>query len=151
ISLSDELEAAFTCAADVGGDGNGDEHQAEAALLAISPTLAEPGACNEGFIRDDALLVLVIITDEDDGAVFGQGSPGEPLDWVDEIVARKGVESNVVTLALAGLSPPNACDVDVPFEGAQVAQRLRQFVQAFTYGQLGDVCADDYAPFFEAS
>jgi hypothetical protein len=151
ITLADDLAGAFTCAANVGGDGNGDEHQVEAALRAISPELAEPGACNEGFLRDDALLVLVIITDEDDGAVFGQGSPGNPNDWAAQLVARKGVESNVVILALAGVPSPNACNLDIPFEGAQLATRLRMFVQSFTYGRMGDVCADDYAPFFADS
>jgi hypothetical protein len=145
ISLADDLESAFTCAADVGGDGGGDEHQIEAALRAISPELGEPGACNEGFIRDNALLVLVIITDEDDKPTMaGSGSPGDPDDWFAQVVARKGVESNVVTLALTGLPSPGACN-------SLSADRIRQFTQMFTYGQLGDVCADDFAPFFDAS
>jgi hypothetical protein len=147
ISLADDLESAFTCAARVGDTGSTDEHQIEAAMRAISPDLAALGACNEGFIRDDALLVLVIITDEDDE----HGSPGEPDDWFAEIVARKGVESNVVTLTLAGIAPPNECDPDVPFGDAVPATRIREFTQKFNYGRFGDVCADDYAQFFEAS
>jgi hypothetical protein len=147
ISLADDLEPAFTCAARVGDTGSTDEHQIEAALRAISPELGMPGACNEGFIREDALLVLVIITDEDDE----HGSPGEPEDWFAEIVARKGVETNVVTLTLAGISPPNECDPDVPFGDAVPAARIREFTQKFEYGRIGDVCADDYAPFFDAS
>jgi hypothetical protein len=147
ISLADDLESAFTCAAQVGGTGASDEHQVEAALRAISPELGAPGQCNEGFIRDDALLVLVIITDEDDD----HGSLGEPDDWFADIVARKGVESNVVTLTLAGISPPNLCDPDVPFGDAVPADRIHEFTQMFTYGRSGDVCADDYAPFFDAS
>jgi hypothetical protein len=148
ISLADELAPAFTCAAEIGGNGDTDEHQIEAALRAISPELGAPGACNAGFIRDDALLVLVLITDEDDGAVFGQGSPGDPSGWFDEIVARKAVESNVVMLALAGRPPPNACDDAVPFEGAQIAHRIAQLVNMFSYGEMGDVCANDYSEFF---
>lgn len=147
ISLADDLESAFTCAARVGDGGSTDEHQVEAALAAISPELAAPGACNEGFIRDDALLVLVIITDEDDE----HGSLGEPDDWFADIVARKGVESNVVTLTLAGISPPNECDPDVPFGDAVPGTRIREFTQMFTYGRFGDVCADNYAPFFDTS
>ena len=151
ISLADELAPAFTCAGDVGGNGDTDEHQIEAALRAIGPELGAPGACNEGFIRDDALLVLVVITDEDDGAVFDQGSPGEPADWFAEIVARKGIESNVVMLALGGLPLPNACNNAVPFEGAQITYRISSLVDRFSYGQMGDVCADDYSGFFEDS
>jgi hypothetical protein len=145
ISLADDLESAFTCAADVGGGGGGDEHQIEATLRAISPELGAPGACNEGFLRDDALLVLVIISDEDDKPTpAGPGSPGDPDDWFEEIVARKGVETNVVTLGLISIASPNACN---PFP----AQRIQEFTQKFTYGQIGDVCADDFAPFFDAS
>lgn len=150
ISLADELAPAFTCAADVGPDGDTNERQIAAALRAIGPELAGPGGCNEGFIRDDALLVLVLITDEDDpGApIPGHGSPGNPNTWFAEIVERKGVESNVVVLALAGLPPPNACNNDVPFEGAQITYRIAEFVGKFTYGEMGDVCANDYTAFF---
>jgi hypothetical protein len=145
ISLADDLESAFTCAANVGGGGGGDEHQIEAALRAISPELGAPGACNEGFIRDDALLVLIIISDEDDKpTVAGPGSPGDPDDWFAQVVARKGVESNVVTLSLTSIPSPIACN-------SLSADRIRQFTQMFTYGQVGDVCADDFAPFFDAS
>jgi hypothetical protein len=150
ISLADELESAFTCAADVGPDGDTNERQIEAALRAIGPELAAEGACNEGFIRDDALLVLVLITDEDDpgSPLPGHGSAGSPSTWFAELVERKGVETNVVALALAGVQPPNACKHDVPFEGAQLAFRIRQFIERFTYGEMGDVCADDYSGFF---
>ncbi len=144
ISLADDLASSFTCAGHVGDQGNGDEHQIEAALRAISSELGEPGACNEGFIRDDALLVLVVITDEDDKETpAGSGSAGDPDDWFADIVARKGVETNVVTLALTGVSPLSECAIE--------AHRIEQFVDNFTYGRIGDVCATDYAPFFEAS
>jgi hypothetical protein len=150
ISLADELAPAFTCAATVGPDGDTNERQIEAVLRAIGPDLAGPGGCNEGFLRDDALLVLVLITDEDDpgSPILGQGSPGGPAQWFAEAVARKGVETNIVFLALAGLPPPNQCDNDVPFEGAQITYRIAQFVEKFTYGEMGDVCADDYSAFF---
>jgi hypothetical protein len=153
VSLADDLASSFTCAANVGPGGDTNEQQIEAALRAIGPELAGPGACNEGFIRDDALLVITLITDEDDpgSPLAGQGSEGDPSSWFAELVARKGLESNVVVLALAGLPPPNACDEDVPFEGAQITWRIEQFVQKFTYGEMGDVCADDYSGFFAAA
>ena len=146
ITLADELEPSFTCAAAVGGGGDNDEHQLEAAIRAIGPELGQVGGCNEGFSRDDALLVLVLITDEDDGGGALPGSPGGPAQWFDQIVARKGVETNVVVLALAGVLP-NACD-DLPDESAQVAFRIEDFVEAFTFGEMGDVCSSDYGPFF---
>ena len=74
----------------------------------------------------------------------GPGSPGDPDDWFDEIVARKGVESNVVMLALTSIASPDACN-------SFPAERIQDFTQKFTYGQIGDVCADDFAPFFDTS
>lgn len=155
ISLADELAPAFTCIADVGGDGSKDERQVEALLRAVGPELAAPTACNAGFVRDDALLVAVLITDEDDAPspIPGQnGSPGSPLSWFDELVAIKGgVETNVVVLALAGVLPPNACEPGSPTEGSQLTPRIENFVERFSFGEMGDVCADDYSGFFAAS
>jgi hypothetical protein len=60
---------------------------------ALDPALNAVGACNEGFLRADALLVLVSITDEEDdheaACNLNPGSPGEPSDWFDTIVAAK--------------------------------------------------------------
>ena len=95
--------------------------------------------------------MVVLITDEDDGKQTNQGSPGEPSDWFDAVLQRKGYESNVVVLALAGVPPPNECQNNVPFEGAQLTWRIADFVERFTYGQMGDVCSDDYSSFFDAS
>lgn len=155
ISLEDPLQEAFTCAGMVGVDGDGDEHPIEAAMNATGTALAEPGACNEGFLRDDALLVLVLITDEDDGgsSIPGHtGSPGGPSTWFQDLVARKGgVESNIVVLALIGVPTPNDCDPNDPFEISSIATRLTNFVNRFTHGAIGDVCTNDYSPFFADS
>lgn len=153
ISLADELGPAFTCAASVGADGDSNERQIGAALAAISPERGAPGACNEGFLRDEALLVLVLITDEDDpgSPIPGDGTAGSPATWFAELVARKGLETNIVVLALAGIVPPNACNNGVPFEGAQISYRIAEFVKKFTYGEMGDVCASDYSGFFAGS
>ncbi len=153
ISLDDPLAEAFTCAAEVGLDGDSDERQIQAALEALGPTHAGVGGCNEGFFRDDALLVLVLISDEDDGGspIPGfTGSPGDPSQWFEQFAELEGgVESNIVVLGLIGVPPPNACDPDDPFELNIVATRLSNFIDKFTFGFEGDVCADDYGPFFE--
>lgn len=153
----DPLEESFACAAHVGTGGSGWEKPIAATLAALDPGLGEPGACNEGFIRDDALLVLVIITDEDDRppGPSGGGSPGWPSDWFDGIVqAKGGNETNVVTLALVGTDGwdiPNVCPA-LPMDendGADNAIRIIQMVNMFTYGYVGDVCASNYQPFFD--
>jgi len=54
------------CLFAVGTAYDPDEKTLDTAIAAISPELSMPGACNEGFIREDAALLIVLITDEDD-------------------------------------------------------------------------------------
>src|SRR5690606_5187474 len=60
-----DLVAAFTCMGSRGFAGPGDEQTMSSMLAAVGPLVA-PGQCNEGFLRDDAILVVTIITDEED-------------------------------------------------------------------------------------
>ncbi len=53
---------AFTCLANLGTGGCGFEQPLEAAWRALDPKLGR----NPGFLREDALLAVVFITDEDD-------------------------------------------------------------------------------------
>jgi hypothetical protein len=149
----DDLSSQFACAAQVGTGGDDDERVARAMLNAIDP--ARP--CNAGFIREDALLVIVIISDEDDvrdgcssELGFGDevcdsyGSGGRPDDWVAELATHRDPES-VVVLSLIGDRPGNGC-------GAVVAARLLGFARRFgENGHVGDVCADSYDAFFRAA
>ncbi|MCA9687250.1 MAG: hypothetical protein KC457_34135, partial [Myxococcales bacterium] len=153
ITLADDLATAFPCAAEVGISGDIEERQIEALLRAAGPEYAGVGGCNEGFIRDDALLVVVVITDEDDGSIVPgeESSVGDPPQWFDELVAIKGgIESNAVVLALIGRPLPNDCNPNDTFT-AKVGHRIKAFVDLFSYGRIGDVCAGDYAPFFNES
>src|SRR5205085_11472488 len=56
--------ATFTCMASVGAGGCGFEHQLEAVYAALHNNLPE----NAGFLRDDAVLVVVFLTNEDDAS-----------------------------------------------------------------------------------
>lgn len=135
---ADDLPTSFTCAAQVGIDGSGDEMPIDAALAALGPDLGAPGACNEQFVREDALLVLVIITDEEE-----EGSAGDPPQWFNALTALKGgVESNIVVLSLIGPKNP-ACK-----DAAEIGERLTEFTEMFTYGSVGQICAENYQMFF---
>jgi hypothetical protein len=143
---SDNLASKFACAAKVGVDGALAEKPMAAMLRAVSPGLSAVGACNEGFIRSDALLIVVVITDEEDteGGNF-PGSPGGPQQWFDQLVAYKGgVESNIVVITIAGFPAPNLCTTDT----AEHAARLLAFTDLFTYGYKGDVCTPSYSAYF---
>ncbi len=107
---ADDLGTKFACAAKVGSEGNGLEMPMAAMEVAVRKDLGGPGECNEGFIRDDALLVIVVITDEWDGPGDPEffGSPGNAASWFNTVVTAKGVAENVVVLSLvhsAGCPP----------------------------------------------
>lgn len=139
-----------------GTGGDGLERQMAAITDAIGPQ-NQPGQCNEGFVRDDAVLVVTLVTDEEDdpndGNDMDENSPGNPQDWYDAVVAAKlGDPSAVVVLGLVGDTdlPNAACAPIDDVVGAEPAPRLRQFVELFgDRGIWASVCTPDYNPFFE--
>lgn len=148
-----DLAGKFACAAQVGTGGNDDERPMAALLGALSPEQNAPGDCNAGFLRDDALLVVVIISDEDDvpdvcdglGNCDTYGSGGTPDEWFEAVVmAKGGFPQNAVVLSLVGLRLDNAC-------GAVPAAKLIGFANRFGgNGYTDDVCAESYDDFFTA-
>ncbi len=159
-SVDTNVDQAFPCVADVGVDGSGLEKVAESMTEAVG-THAAPGECNEGFLRDDALLVVTLITDEDEGCPDGgcgtfqsPGSAGNPALWYDDLVAAKGgSDEGIVVLGLIG-DLDLAASICQPFDdvaltGAEPSPVLRDFVGRFgDHGMTGSVCAPDYGEFF---
>ncbi|MFV8754482.1 hypothetical protein ACNOYE_28370 [Nannocystaceae bacterium ST9] len=134
------LPQKFTCIASVGTDGDSDEKPLQALTAAVSPELQGPGGCNTGFLRDDAVLVLTIITDEEDGSL------GTPNGLYQNIVAQKGGHpENVVVLGLIndGELPGAICPVEA------VAPRIVEFMSYFPNSMRGSICDLNYAPVFE--
>lgn len=137
-----DLSAAFQCAAKVGSDGDGNEKAMSALVGALSDELAQPGGCNEAFVRDDAILVVTFITDEEDN-----GSTGVPEGWYANVIAsKKGDQSAIVMLGLI-----NDLDVPAPLCPAESddAVKLRTFVDMFPNHIRGSVCEPNYNGFFE--
>lgn len=148
-SAQPELDAAFDCVADVGAFGDFGEQPMDALLGAISPGLNDPGGCNAGFLRRDAVLVTIVVTDEDD-----QLSSGDATVWHQALLdAKGGNEDGVVVLGLVG---DNNVDGGLPggpcsLIGADGTPELQRFVQLNRHHALASVCAADYSPFFEQS
>ena len=143
-----DVAESFRCIAGIGlGNGNV-ELTAQAIIGAI--TGDGPGGCNAGFVREDALLVIVNITDTDDPSAYppGEGSTGDPDGWYSAIVSAKGgVETNVVMISV--LPPPNpSCTVEGNWSpllpGPLDAPRLDELTTMFTHHYVGDICANDY-------
>jgi hypothetical protein len=148
MTQADDLDTTFACAAQVGTSGNGFEVPMQAMQAAIDPNgpLLQSGGCNEGFLREDALLVLVIITDENDGPSDPEGSPspGTPMDWYDAVVAAKdGIPENVVVVSLVNAAGGPCPTGDLVYDGVHIVE----FTDLFgDNGLVGGVCEPDYSP-----
>ena len=133
-----DLGASFGCIAKVGTDGSGDERPVEALTGALSDTLNGAGGCNAGFLRDEAILVVTIITDEEDSS-----SAGSPQGWVTNVIAQKGGDgTGIVMIGL--INDPDATD-SVCGADAEDPARLREFIESFPNSYRGSVCAPNYA------
>ena len=64
LPATQDLVETFTCMSSVGAQGCGFEHQLESVWAALAGGIPE----NRGFLRDDALLLVVLLTNEDDGS-----------------------------------------------------------------------------------
>jgi len=77
----------------------------------------DPGECNEGFLRADANLSVVFISDEDDNSPGWDG--GDAYYWrtyVDAMIARRGSADGLVLSAVAG-PVPDGCATAEPGNG----------------------------------
>ncbi len=136
----------------VGGDPDGRPMDS---LLGALVNAGSASGGGEGFLRDDALLVVVLVTDQDDAAdpVEGGGSMGDPSEWAQSLADIKGFKQNVVVFSMVGHPAPNACP---PFQwdgntGAEIATRLLDFTERFPNNIVGDVCALQYSSQFNAA
>jgi hypothetical protein len=153
--MSDTFASEFECAAVVGTEGNPIEQQASALVEAVSSPLNAGDGCNQGFLREDALLVFLVISDEEDDVNDlpepQGGSLGDPAQWYEAVLAAKGGEpENAVALGLLGGSPRfGDCDeLSEGLTGAEQTTRLSGFIELFPTHFVGSVCSPDYAPFF---
>lgn len=145
-----DMAQKFACAANVGTSGPAIEMPLRAAELAIAP------ATNPGFVRDDALLAIVMITDEDDCS-----RRTSPFETAGDGCAENGdVDLPTVTSFISGfdqvkgdrgrwatavIAAPAACTS--AFGDAAHAIRLQQFAQeAGINAVFSDICQGNLAP-----
>ena len=143
------LDSAFACAAQVGTSGNSEERPMSAMVQAVSPALLGSGQCNEGFLRDDAILVVTIVSDDPPSSASdgSDASSGVVQDWIDALVTAKNGDMSAI--AVIGLFATG--DTSCVF-GNNSSPRFEQFTQAFgASGILASVCSADYSvPFGQA-
>lgn len=137
----DDLDVAFPCAARVGIEGSGDERPLLAAMAALTQPMTNEGACNEGFVRDDGLLVLVIVTDED--------AETDPTQAALTIIETKpNLFADVVAVALVNTTD-DYCNLQDGEGSSEEAPRLESFVAQFPYGLVGPICTEYYDEIFD--
>jgi hypothetical protein len=152
----------LACRANVGTGGSGTEMPLYASMLALGDRVTD--GTNAGFLRDDALLALVMLTDEDDcsrtdnnividamnpqgmcGANPAQVQVAQAIDFFDSV--KGGERGRWASAVIAG--PTNCSSA---FGDAAEAVRLKQFVQdANSGGQnqnavFSSICEGNLAP-----
>ena len=138
------FEESFACVTQAGMNG-GWASAAESMVEAISPKFNGPGGCNEGFLRDDALLVVLLL---DDG--YDEFSQGTVESWISALhVAKHGDEDAFAVLVLTtdiDIGYWQLCHPDL-FEMSK--NPLRLLVEGIDHGFIGSICEETYTSFFE--
>lgn len=146
-----DVQGTFSCVAQVGTSGPGDEMPLEALNQSVTARVAD--GVNQGFLRDDALLAVVLLTDEDDCSYIDNNftlgiaedlcDDPTPVDqYVSVLDAVKGDRSRWAVSVIAGVNG----DCSSTLGNADAATRLVDFA-----GQVGgnavqsSICDGDLA------
>ena len=127
--------AAFGALVDVGVDGAGYETGLEAARMALSDSLLS--TANAGFIRDDASLSIIFVSDEQDG------SPDGVNDYINDFVGVKGARNrdtfNASALVVSDIDQCTGAAAAQSTEGTRYMDVALQ-----TDGIVGNLCDTDF-------
>ena len=146
-SSTPDSAAEFQAQLDVGTDGSDLEMGLAAPLAALLPPLVD--TANAGFLRADASLAIIVVSDENDCSGLGDGETGEDcynrydeLTPVEDLVAelRAIKQGSAGPLSLSGLVGPDyveGCTYAVP--GKRYAEAIDRLG-----GVREDICDPDY-------
>jgi len=136
-----DIPSAFECIARVGASGN--NLMGDALVAAVGPQLnasePEPGGCNAGFLRDDALLVLTMIGPEDSTP---GGSQGKWQEWRQAVVDAKHGDLNAI-VALGIISGPD-CKPNI-----DPVLRLCNLIPSFPNNVFEHLTLEDFGEAFD--
>jgi len=142
----DDLSVKFPCMAQIGTSGSFIEQPVTAIVAALDPAKAGSGECNEGFLRDDAILVIVILTD--DPPYNGDFDDAHPMTdttgWYPAVLEAKNGDPEA--MVVIGFIPWNDISC-VPL--SLESPNLIGFVDAFgKQGVKASICEPDFGPIF---
>lgn len=139
IITSETADAAETFAqiVAVGTNGSASEMGLEAAAMALTEPLAS--GSNAGFLRDDAVLSLIFVSDEEDW------SPYPVADYINDFYSIKGFRNRDVMNAssLVIVDEDDCGTYGVDYYGTEGTRYVDVTDQ--TSGVLGDICASDFS------
>lgn len=127
----------FSCVANIDSrdaacKGNDDEQPVTTAATALDPAWSGAGRPNAGFARDDAMLVVIAITDEDEHPM----PAADPQTIHDRLVTAKGDATQLVLVGVGGTS-----DCEGPYGEARDADMLQDVTARFgDRGMFWDLC-----------
>ncbi|MBZ5710708.1 hypothetical protein K7C98_15710 [Nannocystis pusilla] len=133
-----DLEETFACVAQVGASGL--DRLGDALVAAVSSDINAPGGCNEGFLRDDALLVVTLVT-----STLDDTSEGKPYDWFKTVRGAKHGDLSSIVVLFVG--PPSQEYCDHPPYPNRLCQMFNQFPQRL----VEDCLNEDYSAGFDAA
>ena len=146
---ADDLATVFPCMAEVGSGGSFIEQPVSASVAAVSDAKAAPGACNEGFLRDDSILVLVVLTDDPPSLPdFDDAHPEtDTSGWYQAIIDAKG--GNPEAVVVIGFIPwTDISCVPLNIE----SPNLIGFVDSIgDQGIKASICEPDFGPVFAST
>lgn len=150
-----DLADTFACIAKTGVYGTGKELPMGAMVDALAMNGA--GQCNEGFVRDDAILVVTILSD----ALYAGEAYQPPQAWYDALVtAKKGNAEAIVMLGLfrsdPAVVPGPACQLGAGTCGSGGFTNCDTTYEDLVYlfddrGIANSICIDDFGPFFTSA
>ena len=126
------LDDTFGCIAAVGGSGW--DSLGQAITAAMQSNINDPGGCNNGFLRKDALLMVTFISATSD-SIQSEGTPDE---WAQAVIdAKKGDDKSGVMLSIFNTEAQ-----------WKPSDRIGTLVKMFPYHHLEDILAANYGPAF---
>jgi hypothetical protein len=128
----------FLCVATLGVADGWDEGP-HALMRAMSADLDL--GCNAGFLRDDALLLVFLISVQD----YSEYSP--PV-WANAVLEAKGGDQDKIVVTT--LSSDRSADMPIcPGDKVDEPHAIFKFAMEFYHGAVGSFCAENYGPYFE--
>lgn len=153
-----DLEAAFVEAALMGITPHHDDERGLHAAWTSLETLAQPGGWHATFLREDANLSVIVLSDEPDYSTLGEADSGTFIDdaefasWIENKKGDPGraALSGIVGIGDGGIDDPAGCNLpDNPQDGqgwGQGALRGDGYLEAIgaTGGLAASICDEDW-------